>query len=170
MALSIPLFQGETPSSVMFDDLRTFGGISNQDAARVLLSARVTAGRRAPRDLAESRSRLSREVVHVVPSKVNPGNYADFHSSTLTISSMLVNHIGGAGAHRAIVEHYAGVAAEKMCAVLEAYGMDPNVYRNECDRLVRARLRMEKDRHVLLVMLFCIAGCQIGRASCRERV
>lgn len=59
----------ETPRSVMFDDLRKFGGITNRDTAWMLLRSTPMAGGKAPRDRVDERTFLSREVVHA-PSSV----------------------------------------------------------------------------------------------------
>lgn len=146
----------ETPSSIMYADLRAFGGISNTEAARTLLSATVSFGGKSPRDRIESRTYLSREVVHVQPSHVNPSIFADFYVSTQTLYSRVLSRVGS---DKLMAEHYAGEASEAMCAVLRAYGLDAQVYHNEVARLKRVGLRSERDRPVLFMMLFCITGC-----------
>lgn len=50
----------ETPRSVMFDDLRKFGGITNRDTAWMLLRSTPMAGGKAPRDRVGERTFLSR--------------------------------------------------------------------------------------------------------------
>jgi len=153
------LLSRETPSSVLYADLRSYGGITNKDAARTLLSANITAGGKAPRDRIESRTYLSREVVHVSPKNVNPTIFADFYGSTQTLCSRVVSHVGGQDPYASVTRHYANDAAAKMCSVLASYGLDEQLYRNECARLMRVRLKSERDRHLLLFMLFCITGC-----------
>lgn len=157
----------ETPSSVLYADLRIFGGITNKNAARILLSPRVAAGGKSPRDRIESRTYLSRQVVHVSPADVNPTIYADFYTSTQTLSSRIASHIGGSDPASKMTRHYAGEAADEMCQALRAHALDEQVYRNECARLSRVRLRSERDRPLLLLMLFCITGClaDAGRAT-----
>lgn len=152
----MPFFR-ETPSSVLYDDLHRFGGMSNIDAARILLSSRVTAGGQSPRDKAESRTYLSRNVVHVSPENVDPSSFAEFEGSTLTVSSRILAKQGHD--RQAIVQHYATEAAQRMAKALAGYALDARVYLNEVTRLAHARLRSEKDRSSLLVMLFCITGC-----------
>jgi hypothetical protein len=144
----------------MYADLHSFGGFTNKDAARILLSSRISAGGKSPRDrIEENRTFLSREVVHVDPKKVNPAIYADFFSSVQTLRSRMATHLGKRDSSARIVEHYRGEAAESMCEALAAHGLDEQVYRNECARLVRVRLMSERDRDLLLLMLFCITGC-----------
>lgn len=151
------MFASGTPSSVMYDDLRLFGGISNKDAARILLSARVSAGGKAPRDRVDSRTYLSREVVHVRPGSVDPYVFADFHASTRTICTRIVERANGS--RDAVAAHYAGDAAHAMASTLVLHGLDGQLYLNESARLQGARLAREADRATLLVMLFCATGC-----------
>lgn len=153
------LLSRETPSSVLYADLRSYGGITNKEAARILLSANITAGGKAPRDRIESRTYLSREVVHVSPKNVNPTIFADFYGSTQTLCSKVVSRVGGQDPYAGVTHHYANEAASKMCHVLASHGLDEQLYRNECARLMRVRLKSERDRHLLLFMLFCITGC-----------
>lgn len=149
----------EPPSAVMYADLRSFGGISNKDAARILLSAQVVSGGKSPRDRIESRTYLSRSIVHVDPRQVNPSIFADFHSSTQTLCLRIFNYTGGAVSLDTVMDHYAGRAAAQMCESLEAYGLNAQVYQNEVRRLRRVRLREERDRALMLIMLFCATGC-----------
>lgn len=152
----MPFFR-ETPSSVLYDDLHRFGGMSNIDAARILLSSRVTAGGQSPRDRAESRTYLSRNVVHVAPENVDPSSFAEFGGSTLTVSSRILAKQNRD--RQAIVRHYSRDAAQRMAGALDGYSLDARVYLNEVNRLAHARLRREQDRSSLLVMLFCVTGC-----------
>ena len=148
-----------TPSSVLYADLRSFGKITNKAAARILLSARIGAGGKAPRDRIESRTYLSREVVHVLPQNVIPSIYADFYSSTQTLFSQIKKHLHGTVTTRMLVVHFAEEAALKMSDALRVHGLDAQIYLNECNRLTHVRLCVEKDRPLLLFMLFCIVGC-----------
>lgn len=151
------LLTGRTPSSVMYDDLRLYGGISNKDAARILLSARISAGGKSPRDRIESKTFLSREIVHVRPDRVDPYIFADFRSSTKTICARIVKHLGGS--RDLVAEHYAGEAARAMAATLVLHGLDGQLYLNETARLEGTHFARETDRTTLLVMLFCTTGC-----------
>lgn len=151
--------QRDTPSSVMYSDLRSYGGLSNKEAAAILLSARLTASGKAPRDRIESRTYLSRDIVHARPNSVNPSIFADFYASSQTICSRIVNHRGGRKATSEILAHYTGPAADLMAKALTAYSLDANVYLNEVTRIQSVRLRSERDRPLLAIMLFCVTGC-----------
>ena len=147
---------GETPSSIMYADLRQFGGISNTDAARILLTDRIMFGGSSPRDRISSRTYLSREVVHVDPSRINPAIFTDFSISTQTLYARVIARVGS---ERAVANHYAREATEEMCAALIDHGLDAQMYRNEIARLCQVQLRTEHDRPLLLLMLFCVTGC-----------
>lgn len=139
----------------MYNDLRAFG-ISNKEAASTLLSARVSAGGMAPRDRVQSKTYLSREVVHARPGSVDPYLFADFHTSVLTLTARILRR---AGSREAVVSHYAGDALPKMAATLELFGLQGQIVLNETARLSGAKLLREEDRPTLLVMLFCATGC-----------
>lgn len=74
----------ETPSSYMFADLRMFGGITNKEAAKELLTDKANYGGAAPRDRINERTFLSRKIVHAAPSQVHPEFFADFSQSAQT--------------------------------------------------------------------------------------
>ena len=61
-----------TPSSYMYSDLRSFGGITNKEAASELLTGQTLCGNDAPRDRINERTFLSRQIVHAAPSQVHP--------------------------------------------------------------------------------------------------
>ncbi len=151
------LFRRDTPSSVMFDDLRKFGGISNIEAARMLLSAKISYGGTSPRDRAEDRTYLSRNVVHLLPDDVDASQFADFEVSTLNVSSRLLARHGHD--RRSIVEHYLGDVSSRMCTALNDWGRDSKLYSNELRRLSGANFRREEYRSTLLLMLFLVTGC-----------
>ena len=141
----------------MFDDLRRFGGISNIEAARILLSAKVSYGGSSPRDKAEDRTYLSRYVVHMTPDDADASQFADFEVSTLNVSSRLLARHGHD--RQAIVEHYLGDASSKICAALDGWGRDSRLYSNEMRRLAGANFKRENYRSMLLLMLFLATGC-----------
>ncbi len=148
---------GQTPSSYMYDELRRFAGLSNRDAARILLSDRPIYGGRSPRDRVEERTFLSREVVHQAPNNINPAIYGDFSQSAQTITHRMTQRLGQ-GAHQQIIARYTTEAAKAMAALLNRAGRDGRIYLNTVMRVQSARLARENDRAVLLVMAFISAG------------
>lgn len=103
-----------TPSSYMYSDLRSFGGITNKEAASELLTDRTLCGNGAPRDRINERTFLSRQIVHATPSQVHPEFFADFHQSAQTITSKIVSNLAKPCAYHEVIEHYGGVAAKEM--------------------------------------------------------
>ena len=115
-----------TPSSYMYSDLRSFGGITNKDAASELLTDRTVCGNGAPRDRINERTFLSRQIVHATPSQVHPDFFGDFHQSAQTITSKIVSNLANPCAYHEVIEHYGGVAAKEMGALLRHYSLDGN--------------------------------------------
>lgn len=154
------MFNKETPSSVMYADLKTFGGVANKDAARLLLSSRVMYGGRAPRDRVDERTFLSREVVHVDPSRVDPSQFGDFATSSQVLAHRIVaKHGGNEAARVAVHQHYCGPAAREMAAVLKAHGLDDKIYINLVNRAAKSMPPENIDGVALLVMTFVATGC-----------
>ena len=149
----------ETPTSCMFADLRTFGGFSNKEAAKELLTAETTYGGAAPRDRINERTFLSRQIVHATPAQVHPEFFTDFSQSAQTITGKIVSNLGTPNAHEQTVSHYGGVAAEVMANVLCRYSLDGNLYRNAVCRINAAPFQSQADKAVLLVLLFLASGC-----------
>ena len=58
-----------TPSSYMYSDLRSFGGITNKEAASELLTGRTLCSNGAPRDRINERTFLSRQIVHATQAR-----------------------------------------------------------------------------------------------------
>lgn len=153
------LFGKENPSTVLYDEMKAFGRISNKEVAWVLLSDRVLAGGDSARNKAwNSRTYLSREVANVSPEKVNPTIYANFYGSTKQLYERMLPKLGGAGAETAVYEHFRGPAAQRMMRSLAANGIDATIYDNELGRLAQARLVNEGYRPRLVFSLFCITG------------
>lgn len=95
----------ETPSSYMFADLRMFGGITNKEAAKELLTDKANYGGAAPRDRINERTFLSRQIVHAAPSQVHPEFFADFSQSTQTLTGKIVSNLATATAHEEVAAH-----------------------------------------------------------------
>lgn len=171
----------DTPSSVLYDDLKRFG-IKNNDAAQILLNLDMTcrAGSKTVtmRDRIEDRTFLSREVVHAAPGQLQPHFIADMAGATMTIASRLARSGGtgtGSGGAKArtresLAAHYGGAAAQAMIDALEQNGIDGAVYRNALERISCAPLPNERSRGVLYLMLFTGTGCYADPARAAEIV
>ena len=148
-----------TPSSYMYSDLRSFGGITNKEAASELLTEQTLCGNDAPRDRINERTFLSRQIVHATPSQVHPEFFGDFHQSAQTITSRIVSNLAKPCAYHEVIEHYGGAAARDMGALLRHYSLDGNLYANAIRRINASPMPEISDKAVLLVMMFLITGC-----------
>ena len=148
-----------TLSSEMYKDLRSFGGIPNKEAARLLLTpdAQVDSVTLAGR--LEDRPFLSKKIVHAQPGSLAPDCFRDFGSSSQTLFSHIAASLKGPSARAKVASHYAGPAALSMQEALASTGLDPHVYANAVRRISAARLRSESDRGVLYLHLFIACGC-----------
>lgn len=148
-----------TPSSYMYSDLRSFGGITNKEAASELLTEQTLCGNDAPRDRINERTFLSRQIVHATPSQVHPEFFGDFHQSAQTITSKIISNLAKPCAYHEVVEHYGGQAAKDMGALLRHYSLDGNLYANAIRRINASPMSEISDKAVLLVMMFLTTGC-----------
>lgn len=150
----------ETPSSVMFQDLKTFGRVSNRDAALLLLNpdARYGGASLLERVLS-NRSFLSREVVHADPRDVVPSRFCDLAPASLTLAGRVADALGPADPYARIAEHYLGPAADAMRQALDDNELDGQIYANALAKIAQAGLPTERSRAVLCLMLFVATGC-----------
>ena len=148
-----------TPSSYMYADLRSFGGISNKAAASDLLTEHTLYGNAVLRDRINERTFLSRQIVHATPDRAHPEFFADFHKSAQTITSKIVSNLGRPTAYDEVIHHYGEVASRGMAALLDKYSLDGNLYANGVHRINVSPMTKTHDKAVLLVMMFVVAGC-----------
>ena len=143
-----------TPSSEMYGDLRSFGGITNCAAASILISSKS--------DLfshVSNRPFLSRKITNAAPGSIDPAEFSNFGISTQTLFSKIISNLGGANARRLVSAHYAGPAALNMQEALTCIGEDASVYANALHRINNGTLKSELDRDILYLHLFIACGC-----------
>lgn len=143
-----------TPSSEMYGDLRSFGGITNCAAASILISSKS--------DLfshVSNRPFLSRKITNAAPGSIDPTEFSNFGISTQTLFSKIISNLGGANARRLVSAHYAGPAAPNMQEALTCIGEDASVYANALHRINNGTLKSELDRDILYLHLFIACGC-----------
>lgn len=149
-----------TPSRVMYNDLKSFGGIKFGSAAEILLSDRPRAGGRSLRErAAATASFLTREVCDAEPGKYGERDFTDFSVAALTITSRMIDHLGGVDAREHICRHYREEALVPMRDALDAHGRKGTLYANAVERVATMTLANEKDRASVFVMLFIATGC-----------
>ena len=148
----------ETPSSYLFADLKRFGGISNRDLARILLSDRRVAGGLSPRERVDERTFLSREVVHMRPRHLLESMFAPFPTSARAVCERLVARLGP-GAPAAIERHVADEAAPDFCAILRTWGENDVLYANALERVRALSVTGARGRGVALLVLYLACAC-----------
>lgn len=145
----------------MYAELKTLG-ISNRDAAIVLLDSDRMYGDSTVLNRIDSRTQLSRSFVHVAPGEVPPFLFRDFQQSSLTLMGRIIaksKSRNQADAVRQLSERLSGEAAEAMQKALRDYNIDDSVYRNALARIANLELDSETDRALLYLMLFVVTGC-----------
>lgn len=148
----------QTPSSYLFADFKGFGGISNGDLARMLLSDRRVAGGLSPRDRVGERTFLSREVVHARPGHLPEAMFAPFPASARAVCERLVARLGP-GAPAAIERHVAEEAAPGFRAALRAWGANDTLYANALARVRSMPVQSDRGRSVALLVLYLATAC-----------
>lgn len=154
-----------SPSSVMYARLKEFG-ISNHDAAQLLLNTQLTFGGRTLASRIDDSSQLSRRIVHTAPGEMPQALFNDFAQSCAVIGQRarqrLLASMPTADArllHETFLRLMEGECASQMEMALRAYGMDDGLYRNAIVFIRRAELPHEEDRALLHLMLFVSTGC-----------
>lgn len=150
----------ETPSSILYLDLKVFGRISNREAAALLLSPTFLYGGQPIVDRLTDRTFLSREIVHANPRTTPPDRFGDLSQASLTLFSRLVSQLGGGQpALDAVRRHYRDEASATMRQVLDGNGLDGSLYANALTKIEQAQLAPGHDRGILYLMLFAATGC-----------
>lgn len=148
-----------TPSSEMYGDLRTFGGVTNRDAASILLSPTARLGGIELASRLDNRPFLSRKITYAAPGSLDASVFSDFRVSSQTLFSRIVSNLGGANARSLVSAHYAGPAALNMQEAITSCGADAHIYANALGRIRGAKLHNESDRDILYLYLFVACGC-----------
>lgn len=111
----------ETPCSVLYNDIRSFGGLKHLEIARMLINGNSYLGSTLLEKCSSNRSYLTRYIVHREPDQCAPAIYSDFAITTLNLSAAICSKLGsGESAYQAIAEHYRGPAANEMMSLSPA--------------------------------------------------
>lgn len=156
----------DTPSSIMYSDLKNFGQISNHEVALAVLNPEGNYGGTSIRARAASdRTFLSREVVHAAPGQISSERFADLTFASLSLARQMARKLGDDPlAWQRMDTHYGGVAAQAMRKVLEDFSLDGTLYANAAEKLVQSTHLSDQSRATLLLMLFVSTGC-LGNPS-----
>ena len=144
----------------MYGDLKSLG-LKNRDVALVLLDADRQFGGTPLRERIESRSQLSRVIVHTAPGEVSASLFNDFPQSAQTLMGRVIWKMSKADAKNStqfLIDRYSGPSAFDMQQALREYGADDAIYRNAMARIAGLTLNSEADRALLYFMLFIVAG------------
>lgn len=151
----------ETPSHILFADLKTFGHVSNHDAAMILLSPDACTNGVPIRSRAGTdRTFLSREIVHAQPGRYGIAAFNSFPRIAQQLETLIFPRLKDEG--KGIQEfgsHYRGAAGRSMSAVISAMGQDSNLYRNALNRIEMAEGITDAAKAHLAFMLFVATGC-----------
>ncbi|HAM16302.1 MAG TPA: hypothetical protein DCP91_10720 [Eggerthellaceae bacterium] len=149
------------PSSILYADLKDLG-CKNYDVALILMETDRRFGDMVLLDRIESRSQLSRYIVHVAPGEMSEAFFKDFTRSAPAVLALIAQRQTKGDVARVaplVAERYRGASADAMRQALEAYGADGSVYRNALSHIDSLPLENEVQRALLFLMLFIVAGC-----------
>lgn len=151
----------ETPSHILYADLKAFGHISNRDAAMILLSPTASANGMPIRGRAGTdRTFLSRDIVHARPGRYGTEAFNSFPRSAQQLENLILSHLREAGSGPAQFDrHYRGQAADSMRNAIARFGQDGNLYQNALDRIWAAKQLGDGEKSHLGFMLFVATGC-----------
>lgn len=149
----------ETPCSVLYNDIRSFGGLKHLEIARMLINRGSYLGSTLLEKCSSNRSYLTRYIVHREPDQCAPAIYNDFSVTTLNLSAAICSKLGGGdSAYQAIAEHYRGPAANEMMSALASYRLDSRLYANALNRIDSFDGHCVREKSTLFLMLFVATG------------
>ena len=153
-----------TPSSVMYRLLKSFG-ISNREAAYMLLNTSLTFDGSTLVSRIEDSSQLTRRVVHVDPGEIPVGMFNRFQLACPQLHLRILEKMRDSvqcSEEEASVSLYntlRGPGSECMLAVLSNYHIDVASFRNMLVYIDHADLDNNRDRSLMLLMLLVIVRC-----------
>lgn len=155
----------DTPSAVMYAKLKAFG-ISNREAANLLMNTALTFDGKMLRDRIEESSQLSRRIVHTRPGEIPIALFNSFPISCPQLERRIVDTLAMSRcrgnrdrAQEVLASALADECATDMMAALRACNVDESPYRNMASYIAHADLPDEDGRTLLALMMFVITGC-----------
>ena len=147
----------ETPREIMF---RAFSdwGISNKELASLLVRRDSATKGKSPIEQIETRSSLSRFVVHVQPGDYVYGWFEPFEQSVPRVTARLKRQVSSSLTNDDIVRDFVAIAAD-MRASLDSYRLDGALYANAQDRFVRLLDANPADAVEVSATLLIVTGC-----------
>lgn len=145
----------------MYAELKALG-ISNRDAAIALMDTGRVFGDATIMDRIDSRTRLSRDIVHVAPGDIAPMFFKDFNQSAQALVGRAIAKQRSGGrlvAAQNLADTLSSTAAQAMMGALRDYHIDDNVYRNALAHIAKVDVETPADRALLYMLLFVVTGC-----------
>jgi hypothetical protein len=140
-------------------------GISNHDAARMLLNTSLAFDGKTLAARIEDSSQLTRRVVHVEPGEIPVGMFNNFQivcpQLHRRILSRMCSERGRSEEQGALdlTDALRTTGSTEMLAALATCGIDGVLYRNMLVFIDHADLARPQDRSLLLLMLLVVTGC-----------
>ena len=154
-----------TPSFVMYAVLKRLG-VSNRDAAEMLLNTQLTFDGHPLKDRIVESSQLSRRIVNTSPGELPRGLFGSFQTTCPCLAQAIIEKRAVARfrgnevkATKEAIDELSGRAADEMMDALAAFGIDGSIYRNMIVFIDRADLAGERERMVLHLMMLVVTGC-----------
>lgn len=147
----------ETPREIMF---RAFSdwGISNKELASLLVRRDSATKGKSPIEQIETRSSLSRFVVHVQPGEYVYGWFEPFEQSIPRVTARLKRQVSSSLTNDDIVKGFVAIASD-MRASLDSFKLDGALYANAQARFVRLLESNPADAVEVSTTLLVITGC-----------
>lgn len=157
--------QSKTPSATVYAELKRLG-VSNHDAASVLMNTQLTFDGKPLSARIEESSQLSRRIVNTMPGEVARGLFRSFETTCPQLAQTIIEGIATSRfkgdfdlAAAEVCTRLTGPAADEMARSLAAFGIDDSIYRNMVAFIERAELPDEKERATLHLMMLVVTGC-----------
>ncbi|MBR3327592.1 MAG: FHA domain-containing protein [Atopobiaceae bacterium] len=164
-----------SPSSVMYAQLKEFG-ISNRDAARLLLNTSLTFDGRMLGSRIDDSSQLSRRIVHTAPEELPQSLFNNFAEACTVIERRILQRLAASAlssdmdrARRELQTILEVECVPQMTLALRSFGMDSSLYNDVVIYIQNLRLAREEDRTFLHLLLFVVTGC-VGNPRISSRI
>lgn len=159
------MIRAESPSAVLYAALKECG-LSNREAATLLLNTNLTFDGRQLQERIDESSQLSRRIVHTMPGEVPASLFGDFTHTCPALESRLLDRLAASRRTapdqqpwQTLENRLVGSYAPAMERALDACGIDASLYHNMVGYIEQADLPHEEHRARLHLMMLVITGC-----------
>ncbi|MBR0403982.1 MAG: FHA domain-containing protein [Eggerthellaceae bacterium] len=151
-------FDIETPSEVMFGSLKKFGGIKNNELARILFTQTFTYGGVPIISRLDDRPFVSRTIARAAPGDFPEMAFRPFPESTQAVYSKLASRYPRLEGKQTIISYFTGEACDEMSECLRELGLNDILYRNIVGRVSQMEHVGISDKAVLTMLPFIATG------------